>query len=284
MLMKRLPMRTQILFALFLVVSFFVAGGDHARAQGRIEVDYAISFARIPIGNARMAADITDEEYKIALEGRTSGAMRVLASGEGEFLTRGTVTTGELVPVNFSSNINSGNEKLSIKMVLADGNVTELVASPMGEGRVAISDTDRQGIIDPLTALLVSAGQSAEGVGGKACTRRLPVFDGHRRYDLKLSFKRDDKIKMEKGYTGPVVVCSLEYQAISGHYPSEPLVKFLSSGREMEVALAPAGGMHFLAPVRLSVAGALANLVVQATRFEATNPPTGEGKSNSSPR
>ena len=107
-------------------------------------------------------------------------------------------------------------------------------------------------------------------MGEKACARRLPVFDGHRRYDLKLSFKREDKIKMEKGYTGPVVVCSLEYQAISGHYPSEPLVKFLSSGREMEVALAPAGATHLLAPVRLSVAGALANLVIQATRFEAT--------------
>jgi hypothetical protein len=268
--MNRLQMRAQRLSALFLLVSVIVAGGDRAHAQGKIEVDYAITFARIAIGSAHMAADITDEEYRIALQGRTSGAMRVLASGEGEFLTRGTVRTDELVPVNFSSNITSGNEKLSIKMVLADGNVTELVASPMGEGRVAISDTDRHGIIDPLTALLVSAGQSADGMSGKACSRSLPVFDGHRRYDLKLSFKREDKIKVEKGYTGQVIVCSLEYQPISGHYPSEPLVKFLSSGREMEVALAPAGGTHFFAPVRLSVAGALANLVVQATRFEAT--------------
>jgi len=281
--MNRLHGRVQILSALFLLVAVIFAGNNHARAQGKIEVDYAISFARIPIGSAQMAADIGDEEYEIALQGRASGVARVLASGEGEFLTRGTVKAGELAPTNFSSSINSGHEKLTIKMVLAAGDVTELSASAMGEGRVPINDADRHGIIDPLTALLVSAGQSEGGLGEKACARRLPVFDGHRRYDLKLSFKREDKIKMEKGYTGPVVVCSLEYQAISGHYPSEPLVKFLSSGREIEVALAPAGATHLLAPVRLSVAGTLANLVIQATRFEATSSaPTSAGKPNPS--
>jgi hypothetical protein len=273
MLMNRLHGRAQILTALFLLVAVIFAGGDPADAQGKLEVDYAISFARIPIGSAQMAADIGDEEYEIALQGRASGVARVLASGEGEFLTRGTVRAGELAPTNFSSSINSGHEKLTIKMVLAAGDVTELSASAMGEGRVPINDADRHGIIDPLTALVVSVGQGGDVMGDKACARRLPVFDGHRRYDLKLSFKRDDKIKVEKGYTGPVVVCALEYQAISGHYSSEPLVKFLSSGREMEVALAPAGATHFLVPVRLSVAGALANLVIQATRFEATPAP-----------
>src|SRR5438270_13193974 len=99
MLMNALHRRTQIVCALFLLLPVLVIGSD-ARAQGKIEVDYAISLARIPIGSAHMAADIGDEEYSIALEGRASGAMRVLASGEGEFLTRGTVTAGELVPAN----------------------------------------------------------------------------------------------------------------------------------------------------------------------------------------
>jgi hypothetical protein len=252
-------------FALIIVA----AHGDDARAQGKIDVDYTISYARIPIGSASLAAEIGDEEYNVTLRGRASGVARVLATGEGEFLAHGTERAGELVPVNFSSTINSGNEKLSVKMVLTEGNVTGLDASPMGGSPIPVSDADRQGIIDPLTAMLISAG-SGNGAGERACARTLPVFDGHRRYDLKLNFKREDKIKSEKGYSGPLVVCALEYRPISGHYPSEPLVKFLSSGREIEVALAPAGGTHFLAPVRLTVYGALANLVVQASRFEAT--------------
>ena len=42
---------------------------------------------------------------------------------------------------------------------------------------------------------------------------RLPVFDGRRRYDLKLTFKRMDQVKADKGYAGPVAVCAVSFQA-----------------------------------------------------------------------
>jgi len=57
--------------------------------------------------------------------------------------------------------------------------------------------------------------------------------------------------------------------------PSTPLVKYLSEGREMEVALAPVAGTRLLAPFRVSVASRLANLVIEADRFEATSQPRG---------
>ena len=48
-----------------------------------------------------------------------------------------------------------------------------------------------------------------------------------------------DKVTAEKGYAGPVVVCSAGYEPIAGHRASTPLVKYVSEGREMEIALAP---------------------------------------------
>jgi hypothetical protein len=33
---------------------------------------------------------------------------------------------------------------------------------------------------------------------------------------LKLAFKRMDKMTAEKGYAGPVVVCSVSYEPIAG--------------------------------------------------------------------
>jgi hypothetical protein len=56
---------------------------------------------------------------------------------------------------------------------------------------------------------------------------------------LKLALKRMDKMTAEKGYAGPVVVCSVNYEPIAGHRANVPLVKYLSDGREMEIALAP---------------------------------------------
>ena len=42
------------------------------------------------------------------------------------------------------------------------------------------------------------------------------------RYDLQLAFKRMDKVKAEKGYQGPVVVCAVYFTPIAGYIPTAP--------------------------------------------------------------
>jgi hypothetical protein len=140
---------------------------------------------------------------------------------------------------------------------------------------VPVTNSNRQGIVDPLTAMLFSAAAAGEGLSPEACRHTLPIFDGHHRYDLKLAFKRMDKVTAEKGYAGSVVVCSVGYEPIAGHRPSTPLVKYLSEGREMEIALAPLVGMRLLAPFRVTVVIMLATLMIEANQFEATTRPLG---------
>ena len=84
-----------------------------------------------------------------------------------------------------------------------------------------------------------------------------------------------DKVTAEKGYAGPVVVCSVTYEPIAGHRSSAALVKYLSEGREMEMALAPIAGTRFLVPFRVSVVSMIANLVIVANRFEVVAQPAG---------
>jgi hypothetical protein len=200
--------------------------------------------------------------------------MKALMDGEGSFTTRGTITDGHPVPTNFTSKIVSNAETSDITMVLDEGSVKELAAAPLpSSARVPVTEANRHGIVDPLTAMLFSVAAAGEGLSQEACWRTLPIFDGHQRYDLKLAFKRMDKVTAEKGYAGPVVVCSLRYEPIVGHIASNALVKYLSEGREMEMALAPVAGTRLLAPFRLSVVSMLANLVIEANRFEATARP-----------
>jgi hypothetical protein len=160
-------------------------------------------------------------------------------------------------------------------MVLDEGSVKELASAPLPPGwdRVPVTQANRQRIVDPLTAMLFSAAAGGEGLSQDACRQTLPIFDGNHRYDLKLAFKRMDTVTAEKGYAGPVVVCSVSYEPIAGHRPSTPLVKYLSEGREIEIALAPVAGTGLLAPFRVSVVSMLANLVIDANRFEATMQP-----------
>src|SRR6516165_11869989 len=64
-----------------------------------------------------------------------------------------------------------------------------------------------------------------------------------------------------KGVRGTRGCVFRKLEPIAGHRANMPLVKYLSEGREMEIALAPIAGTRLLAPFRLSVVSTLANLM-----------------------
>jgi hypothetical protein len=205
--------------------------------------------------------------------------MKVLSvDGDGSFTTRGIIKDGHPLPTNFTSKIVSNTETSDVTMALDEGNVRELAATPPpSQDRVPVTAANRRGIVDPLTAVLFSGATAGETLSQEACRRTLPIFDGHQRYDFKLAFKRMDKVTAQKGYAGPVVVCSVSYEPIAGHRASMPLVKYLSENRDMEMALAPIAGTRLLAPFKLSVVSMLANLTIEASRFETIMTPPPEG-------
>jgi Protein of unknown function (DUF3108) len=265
------------IFASCSALAFMTAAlRDDAHAEGKLDASYTISFARIRVGDITASAVFGDREYAISARGHAGGVMKLLVDGEGSFTTHGTIKHGHAVPTTFTSKIVSSSESSDVTMVLDNGSVKELAASPPpGGDRVPVTEANRQGIVDPLSALLFPAAPTAEGLSQEACQRTLPMFDGHQRYDLKLAFKRMDEVTAEKGYAGPVVVCSVGYEPIAGHRASTPLVKYLSEGREMEIMLAPIAGTRLLAPFRVSVMSMVANLLIEANRFESTAQPVG---------
>lgn len=268
--------RTTILATGSALAFMMAALGHHAHADGSLDARYTISFARIRVGDITATVVIGDSEYAISAHGRAGGVMKVLVDGEASFTTHGTIKESHPVPTTFTSKIVSNAETSDVTMVLDEGSVKELAAAPPPSlDRVPVTEANRQGIVDPLTAMLLSGPAAGEGLSQEACRHTLPIFDGHQRYDLKLAFKRMDKVTAEKGYAGPVVVCSIGYEPIAGHRASTPLVKYLSEGREMEMALAPVAGTRLLVPFRVSIVSMLANLVIEANRFEATSQPSG---------
>jgi hypothetical protein len=254
--------------------------GDHAHAEGKLDASYTISFARIRVGDIAATGVFGESEYTISARGRAGGIMKLLVDGEASFSTHGIIRDGYPVPTTFTSKIVSDAGTSDVTMVLDEGSVKELAATvpPPKSDRVPVTQTNRQGIVDPLTAMLFSAAAAGEGLARDMCRHTLPIFDGQQRYDLKLAFKRMDKVTAEKGYAGPVVVCSVSYEPIAGHRSSTPLIKYLSEGREMEMALAPVAGTRLLAPFRMLVESALANLVIEANQFEVTAQPQDASK------
>jgi hypothetical protein len=107
----------------------------------------------------------------------------------------------------------------------------------------------------------------------ESCQRTLSVFDGRIRYDLRLAFKRMDKVKAVKGYSGPVLVCAVYFTPVSGYVPSRTTLKYLAEQRDMEVWLAPIAGTRVLVPFRAQGPTPIGQAVLQATQFVSVAAP-----------
>jgi hypothetical protein len=262
---------------LSVTLSIVIAGalGQAARADSRLDAHYRMSIAGITIARSEIDVVIGGADYTASASGRASGMLRILVSGQGSVSIHGAVASGRLVPALFTSSTAREGEKADVTMTLAGGAVKDLTAqiSAPDNERVPVTEAHRKGIVDPLTALLVPVGGTGEVVAAEACGRTLPIFDGRRRYDLVLAFKRVDKVTADKGYAGPAVVCGVAFKAIAGHRPDSTVVKYLADGRDIELTFAPIAGTRLLAPFRLSIANMLGNMVVEATEFATTTIP-----------
>lgn len=273
MVLETAYLRLAAWHAAFLVLTI-VAPGGAARADSRLQVHYSVSVAGLTVGKSDVDVLIGSTEYTSAANGQASGLLRTLVTGEGTLGAHGAVVDGRLAPASFSAKTAGDDETSSVTMTIEGGDVKDVTAetsAPDAE-RVPLTADHRKGVVDPLSALLIEVGGAGEVVAAEACRRTLPIFDGRRRFDLTLSFKRIDRVKAAKGYAGPAVVCAVKFKPIAGHRVGSALVKYLD-GREIEFTLAPIAGTRLLALFRLSVFSMLGNMVVEATAFEASTTP-----------
>jgi hypothetical protein len=240
------------------------------RAQSQFDARYTLSMAGLSIGKLTWQTQLGVSDYTTSADGRVSGFLSLLVTGEGKVAVKGQMKDGRPQPASFSSAVVREDEKVNVQFGFDGFRVRDLkVDEPQPEDdRVPIADAHKTGVIDPLSAFLIPG--MADPMAREGCERTLAMFDGRRRYDLALSFKRTDMIKGEGGTPRKVLVCSIKFTPMSGHRASSQLVKFLSEGREIEVWLVPVAGTRILAPVRLSVASLVGNMVLQADQFETS--------------
>lgn len=272
-----LALRRTIGCVLLVCGALAVVAPGPACAQGKLEAQYRVTLAGIPIGKGNWVVEINGTHYSAATSGTTTGLMRVLTRGEGNSAVRGTVSDGHPVHSIYASTIISRKKTDKVRVTIDDGDVKDFRANPppdKAHERVPITDAQRRGVLDPLTASLMRAPGDGKALAPEACQRTLAIFDGRLRYDLQLAFKRMDKVKAEKGYAGPVVVCAVYFSPIGGHIPSAATIKYISKLRDMEIWLAPVSGTRVLVPFRAQGPTPIGDAVLEATQFVSVATPT----------
>ena len=242
---------------------------QQAAAQGKLEAHYRVSIAGLQIGSGAWLIDVENDRYTMAASGQVSGLMKAFSSGEGTAAVRGTINGPKLVSTGYAMNIRSRSKIDDVRMALAGGSVKELSVEPPVEpddNHVPLTEAHKRGVLDPISAGMIPAA-GAGGLEPEACRRTMSVFDGRQRYDLALSYKRMDKVKAERGYEGPALVCAVSYTPLGGHDPERAAIKALRDTRDIEMWFAPIAGTRFLGVYRVVLPTMLGNAVLDATRF-----------------
>ncbi len=248
----------------------------HAQTQGKLDARYTATLSGIPIGRGAWVLDIRQDQYTAAASGTTTGLLKVFASGSGTGAAAGNVMNGQPIPRNYAATIVADKKKDEVEMVLEGGTVKQYTVTPPPPPhpeRVPITEAHRRSVTDPMTASLIRVSGNGDLLGPDSCQRSTPIFDGRMRYDLQLVFKRMDKVKAEKGYEGPVVVCSISFTPLAGYIPGRTVIKYLVNQRDMEVWLAPVAGTRVLVPFRVSIPTPLGQAVLEATQFVSSDMP-----------
>jgi hypothetical protein len=263
------------LAAITILVSVALLDAEYGSpfAQGKLDARYSVSLAGLSIGRGSWVVNIGEDQFSAVANGTTAGLARVFANGQGYSSVHGIIVEGQLAPAVYTSSIRTGQEEYEVRLVFSGGNVTDFAAQPpntLSPDRIPLTEVDRQGVTDPMTASLAWVPGNGDIVAPQACERIVSIFEGHMRYDLQLAFRRIERVKSKTGYEGPVVVCSVHFEPIAGHIPDRYAITYLSDVRDIELSLAPIAGTRVLAPYRFSLPTPLGMAIMQADQFVST--------------
>jgi hypothetical protein len=253
------------------------AGAVAAEVPVNMTAHYAIYMTHIRVGEIAWAVYFSDQSYLASANGKASGMFSVLISGEGSVTTYGAITDGKLVPTTVTTSVSDDEGHNEAQMTFENGVLKHADddGPPPSSDRVPVTPELLRGVTDPLSAMLIPF--EADAFAPANCDKTLQIYDGRRRYNLVLSYKRVDNMKIKRGYDGRVLVCGVVLRALAGYNPDSLLVRYLAGKTDLELWFAPVAGLAIIVPVRALMPTLIGTLEIRATEFEPAEPQAKHG-------
>lgn len=232
-----------------------------------LRLSYSIALGGFHVGAADIEATLAGQAYDMSGTFRTDGFIERFFQAVYELESRGDVGAAQMEPQTFRSRSNEPRRQREREVVLRYGKdgLAEMTAEPpyddgYGPG---IYTSHRRDTLDPLSALLMPISGSAS-----PCERTIPVFDGRRRYDLKLSPDGEANMKIG-GYEGPLTRCKVSVMPVGGE--RKAVLSALQQENSIRIWLAPADGGRLWVPLRATLRTPLGGAVAMATDFQTAS-------------
>ncbi|WP_299818547.1 DUF3108 domain-containing protein [uncultured Roseibium sp.] len=229
---------------------------------------YSISIAGFKVGRGSLSLVMQGNAYSAKVSLEPAGIGTLFSTGKGGAEASGWLVGSRVVPSKYRMASHAANIDFHVKLSQGSGSIRSMDVAPQfkpNAERIKVTNRHTSNAIDPLSAALMPVGRAKDSLGPKACSRKLPIFDGWTRFDIKLSYEGTKEVS-GRGYDGPVVVCKARWVPVAGHRPSKESVKHMAKAN-MEVWVAPMGRENVLIPYRISIDTQTGRLVVEASKL-----------------
>jgi len=239
--------------------------------QVTLHAVYVISISGLTIGRAEVKARFTDRGYAAAISGSTYGVSRLVSDASATLAGSGRVVGLSVLPASYNLESSESGFDTSVSMTMHGGSVVGLQALPnlpQVDDRVPFPPDARQNVVDPVGAFVVPLDHvGATADGAKVCDRTVRVFDGWKRFDVRLAYKQSQA--GDNG--GTVIECTARYVPVAGHRTSDGDVTYMANNTRLEVWLSAVPGTRYLVPSHVLIGTKLGDLVVNARTFETVD-------------
>lgn len=234
-----------------------------------VELDarYVVSMSGTIV--AQLDFDYADngQTFAIDLNARVAGLGQFVASGSASSNVTGRSSRSTLTGEDFSLQTRTGEGRFSIDVTYTSGNVSSFVVDPPLPpriDRIPIERSQLTGVNDMLSAFIVKAG----ALDASVCNRRLKIFNGTERFDLVMRYAATENATSARtGYQGPVVLCQIDYQPISGHFTTSEVTTYLQGSDRILIWYAPVEDSNTFIPYRVLIGTAIGDLSMVLTRL-----------------
>lgn len=234
------------------------------------KASYVVSLGGNHVATAAFTLTEKASRYTLALDASVTGIGQLVAAGTAKASASGRANGTGLASEAFDLTTRTGRDmiKVTVQYGAGSGNVTAFVVDPPMINtidRVALERSHLNGVNDMLSAFVLRG----TGLDASLCNRKVKVFNGMERFDLAMRFGRTDTATSRRtGYQGPVVVCTLDYTPVSGHFTSSEITSHLAANDRMMIWYAPLRDTGYFIPYRVLVATDFGDLSMVLTALE----------------
>lgn len=236
--------------------------------ETRSRAVYMVTMGGTHVANATIILTENGSNYSLSLDAKITGLAQLVASGTAKAKSIGVSDDKALLSQKFDLLTRAGGQDFTSAITYAGGSVSSFIVAPPiinNIDRVAIERKHLTSANDMIAPFVLKGA----ALDKRLCDRQMPIFTGVERFNLSLKYVKDDVATSKRtGYQGPLVLCSVHYTPISGHYTNNEITTYLAENERILIWFAPLQTPGYYIPYRALVTTEAGDLSVVLTELE----------------